>query len=205
MNWNETKPLYVAVHIKEPLLHAGACAALQSDSGIVVVDREGHPPRKVDVLVIDGSAVAEPRDGYAGARVVAVVSSARKHAIQCAFNHGIHGIILSSSSVQDFVAGIRSVARGRTYLCQTLAFQIANLSGSNVLTTREDDVLQLLARGLCNKSIGRRLDIATETVKFHVKSIMVKLNASSRTEAASIAISGGMTEHFALSLPKRTS
>ncbi|MDM8530344.1 response regulator transcription factor [Anaerolineales bacterium HSG25] len=51
------------------------------------------------------------------------------------------------------------------------------------LTQRETEVLQLLAEGLANKTIARRLDISDNTVKFHVKAILTKLNAESRTEA----------------------
>lgn len=208
MNISAAKSLiHVAVQIREPLLQAGACAALQQAGDIVQVDT-GGTPQPVQVLVVDGAAVptlsqhlATGAQTYAGARVLVVVASARNHAIECAFRHGIHGVILNTASVEDFIAGVKSVARGDFFLCSELARQ-AHLPGRNTLTTREDDVMQLLAQGLCNKSIARQLDIAAETVKFHVKSIMVKLNASSRTEAASIAISQGLTEHFALSLPK---
>lgn len=51
------------------------------------------------------------------------------------------------------------------------------------LTPREREVLQLLAEGLANKAIARRLDISEHTVKFHVNAIMSKLGAQSRTEA----------------------
>ena len=51
------------------------------------------------------------------------------------------------------------------------------------LTPRELEVLQLLAEGLPNKTIARRLEISEHTVKFHVNAIMSKLNAQSRTEA----------------------
>jgi DNA-binding NarL/FixJ family response regulator len=51
------------------------------------------------------------------------------------------------------------------------------------LTAREMEVLQLLAEGLPNKSIAQRLDISEHTVKFHVNSILRKLEAQSRTEA----------------------
>jgi len=51
------------------------------------------------------------------------------------------------------------------------------------LTAREDDVLQLLARGLTNRAIGHELGITQHTVKFHVNAIMTKLDAQSRTEA----------------------
>lgn len=200
------RPIRVSVRIREPLLHAGACAALQREPGIAVVDDcaahlDGHPAGGPDVLVVDGSAVPPP-DTRAGMRLLVVAASARKHAIRSAFTQGIHGIVLSTASLEEFVCGIRTIAEGDTYLCRTLASQMRDTSCGDVLTRREDDVLQLLAQGLCNKSIGRRLDIAPGTVKFHVKSIMEKLNASTRTEVASIAISRGMTEHFALALPR---
>jgi DNA-binding NarL/FixJ family response regulator len=55
------------------------------------------------------------------------------------------------------------------------------------LTPREVEVLELLAEGLPNKAIGSRLKISDQTVKFHVASIIGKLGASNRTEAASLA------------------
>ena len=55
------------------------------------------------------------------------------------------------------------------------------------LTAREQDVLHLLAEGLPNKTIGERLGISDQTVKFHVASITSKLGASNRTEAVHIA------------------
>lgn len=73
-----------------------------------------------------------------------------------------------------------------------MAQRIAADFAREPLTTREEDVLQLLARGLCNKSIAGRLGIAVGTVKAHVKSIFGKLEASSRTEAASIATELGI-------------
>jgi DNA-binding NarL/FixJ family response regulator len=60
------------------------------------------------------------------------------------------------------------------------------------LTPRENDVLQLLAEGLANKAIARRLDISEHTVKFHVNAIMSKLGASSRTQAVVRATRAGL-------------
>lgn len=211
MNPHQVKQqISVSVRIKEPLLRAGACAALREAPGIVLIDGDdAAPPSEIDVLVVDGSAVAALVEGMTGQpgqnthpRVLVIATTAREHAIRSAFSQGILGIVLSTSTLGDFIAGIRAVAKGETFLCRALACQIADARDRDPLTPREDDVLQLLAQGLCNKSIGRSLDIATETAKFHVRSIMLKLNAKTRTEVASIAISCGMTEHFALSLPK---
>jgi len=211
MNPNQVKPpIHVAVQIREPLLQAGACAALRDETGIVMLNDDVELVLgRLDVLVVDASAVpaliqriAGGAGEYAHLRILVLAANAREHAIRCAFSLGIHGIVLNTSPLDDFIAGVRAVARGDTYLCQALACQLANAEDRELLTPREDDVLQLLAQGLCNKSIGRNLDIATETAKFHVRSIMMKLNAKTRTEVASIAICCGMTEHFSLSLPK---
>ena len=60
------------------------------------------------------------------------------------------------------------------------------------LTARELQVLQLVAQGLPNKGIARRLGISENTAKFHVASLCGKLGASSRTEAVTLAARGGL-------------
>ena len=60
------------------------------------------------------------------------------------------------------------------------------------LTPRESEVLELLAEGLPNKSIARRLGISDQTVKFHVSSICGKLGASNRTEAVRLGLRRGL-------------
>jgi DNA-binding NarL/FixJ family response regulator len=66
------------------------------------------------------------------------------------------------------------------------------LEGGEILTARENEVLQLLAEGLANKAIARRLGIRETTVKFHVNSILAKLGAQSRTEAVARAARQGL-------------
>ena len=56
------------------------------------------------------------------------------------------------------------------------------------MTPRENDVLRLLAEGLPNKGVASRLEVSEHTVKFHVNSIMGKLNAQNRTEAVALAL-----------------
>ncbi len=66
-------------------------------------------------------------------------------------------------------------------------------SGSaSLLTPRENEVLRLLAEGLPNKGVASRLEVSEHTVKFHVNSIMGKLNAQSRTEAVALATRLGL-------------
>jgi DNA-binding NarL/FixJ family response regulator len=63
---------------------------------------------------------------------------------------------------------------------------------ASLLTPREQDVLQILAEGLPNKGVASRLGVTEHTVKFHVNSIMGKLNAQSRTEAVALATRLGL-------------
>jgi DNA-binding NarL/FixJ family response regulator len=63
---------------------------------------------------------------------------------------------------------------------------------AEALTAREIQVLELLAEGLSNKGIGRRLDISDQTVKFHVAAITGKLGAANRTEAVRRAVRRGL-------------
>jgi DNA-binding NarL/FixJ family response regulator len=63
---------------------------------------------------------------------------------------------------------------------------------TSLLTPREQDVLKLLAEGLPNKGVASRLEVSEHTVKFHVNSIMGKLNAQSRTEAVTLATRQGL-------------
>jgi DNA-binding NarL/FixJ family response regulator len=95
---------------------------------------------------------------------------------------------------------VRSVEAGLVLLDLPIASSslapIANLaspaSASEALTPRELQVLQLVAQGLPNKGIARRLGISENTAKFHVASVCGKLGASSRTEAVTIAARRGL-------------
>ncbi len=63
---------------------------------------------------------------------------------------------------------------------------------SEEITSRETDVLKMLAEGLVNKDIAARLGISEHTVKFHISSILDKLGASTRTEAVTLGIRRGL-------------
>ena len=98
----------------------------------------------------------------------------------------------------DIVGAIRAVAAGLVVLDRSLlksSAPLARLSfradSGETLTPREREVLQLMAQGLPNKSIAKRLNISLHTVKFHVASILTKLGASSRTEAVALGARRG--------------
>lgn len=101
-----------------------------------------------------------------------------------------YGLLLRDSESYILAAAIESVINGLVVIEPSIAQKIMQSTPSPTgetlmesLTTREDEVLQLLARGLTNKAIAQSLDITDHTVKFHVTAIMGKLNAQSRTDA----------------------
>jgi DNA-binding NarL/FixJ family response regulator len=128
------------------------------------------------------------------ARVLVMTTHDREHDIRRALEAGVHGYLLLGCPIQELIAGVRALARGSRYFCLAVAQRMAESLTREALTPREADVLRLLVRGQCNKSIARQLEIAVGTVKAHVKAIMGKLDASSRTEAASVAARRGLID-----------
>lgn len=205
MSQHETEQrVAVLVCVAEPLLQVGVRAALAAEPDMEVRDPD-HVlvDRRIDVVVADSSTAARfVQDGrrldlpgrLQLARILVISAQAREHAVRCALEQGIHGFVLTSSPVCDLLAGVRALSRGGNYVCPAVARLLTPISQRDVLTSREDEVLRLLTMGLCNKSIARDLEIAVGTVKTHVKSIMSKLDASCRTEAARIATERGLIE-----------
>lgn len=115
------------------------------------------------------------------------------------------GALGRDASVEEVVAAIAAVGTGLLALDRRQAAALwapqepviatgahAPAPGDEPLTPREHEVLQLLAEGLPNKLIAQRLHVSDHTVKFHVSSIMLKLNAASRTEAVTVAARRGL-------------
>ena len=111
---------------------------------------------------------------------------------------GVRGLLLRSSSPTALAAALTAVAQGLVVLDPELTPAAPPARPSvpsplNVdLTPREQEVLQLLAEGLPNKSIADKLGISEHTVKFHINSILGKLGAQSRTEAVTRATRLGL-------------
>jgi len=110
------------------------------------------------------------------------------------FEAGIKNYALQDSSIDELRTAIRHLLGGGTYLSPNLLSLVVQLYSLERPTQREAEVLALLAKGYCNKKIASCLGIQYETVKAHVKSLLAKLGASSRTEALALAVRRGMVE-----------
>jgi DNA-binding NarL/FixJ family response regulator len=108
-----------------------------------------------------------------------------------ALDAGVRGFVLKEAPLDDLLRAVNTVAAGGTYVDPVLAGTLAVSSVGNKmpeLTQRERDVLRLLAEGLANEEIGKRLFISAETVRTHVRKAMDKLDADTRTQAVAVAL-----------------
>jgi DNA-binding NarL/FixJ family response regulator len=106
-----------------------------------------------------------------------------------ALDAGVQGIVLKNAPIADLVRAAETVIRGGTYVDPVVAGEAAiDAPEGPQLTSREREVLRLLAEGLSNEEIGKQLFISAETVRTHIRKAMDKLGASTRTQAVARAI-----------------
>jgi len=198
----------ILVAHEEPIAAAGLLAALRPEPGFEVIDASSHD---VDILEACHVVVADHRTAMAmldqsalhvlpwylaAAKVIVLSSMLQPAQIRTAIRGGATGYLRLGCSLDELTLSVRTVAVGSRYLCGAVSRQMADSLLNAALTSREHDVMRHLVRGHCNKAIARELDIATGTVKTHMRTIMGKLNAKTRNEAASIARSNGLVDEW---------
>jgi two-component system, NarL family, response regulator YdfI len=105
------------------------------------------------------------------------------------------GLLRSDASPQQIIRAIQSTLAGLLSLDSSLVPQSEGIEDlAEELTPRETAVLRLLAEGLGNREIANRLSISEHTIKFHIRSILSKLQASTRTEAVTRGLRAGLIE-----------
>ena len=141
---------------------------------------------------------------YPNVKVLVLTSFSDQAHVLPALKAGASGYILKDIEPDQLVEAIRSAYKGNiqlhpdiasALLSQTLPQEEKQESSNihvDVLTARENEVLQLLAKGMSNKEIASVLVITEKTVKAHVSSILGKLNLSDRTQAALYAVKNGI-------------
>ena len=101
---------------------------------------------------------------------------------------GAKGYILKEAPHQTLLRAIEKVAAGEGYVDPALMPAFLTKDREDMLTGREREILQLLADGMSNADVAKRLFISQETVKSHVRHILAKLEADTRTHAVAIAL-----------------
>ena len=136
-----------------------------------------------------------------GQRVVILTHSDSEAKISHALEQGARGYLLLGCSLEELIDGLRAVHVGGIALGPLVATRIADWMKQQALTTREADILRQMMLGLSNKGIATKLTLAVGTVKTHVKSVLDKLGAASRTEAVAIAQRRGILREEPERLP----
>ena len=160
--------------------------------------------RKVnpDVVLMDlvmpdmdgATATRKIREQCPDIQVIALTSFKEQDLVQDALQAGAIGYLLKDISAEELANAIRAAYAGKPTLAPEAAqalIQATRMPAEKVgfdLTEREKEVLALMVEGLNNNQIADWLVISKSTAKFHVSSVLTKLNASSRTEAVAIAL-----------------
>ena len=133
------------------------------------------------------AATAELQKKAPSAKILILTTFGSSENIAKALKAGAIGAVLKSSGNDELIGAVLKVAKGERYLSGEVQQLLKDDPPLPDLSPRQIEILDSVARGLTNKEISTQLDISLESVKSHVKIILEKLGAGSRTEAASIA------------------
>ena len=128
------------------------------------------------------------------ARVIVLTTYKGDAQVLRALKAGARAFLLKSLVRKELLDTIRAVHAGKKRMSPEVAADLADHAIDDALTSREIDVLRLIAGGNANKLIADRLSITEETVKGYVKNILSKLGASDRTHAVTIALKRGIID-----------
>jgi DNA-binding NarL/FixJ family response regulator len=182
--------------VGEAALGAEAIAQA-SELGPCVVLMDLHMPGMSGIEATQRLTTAAPL-----ARVLALTMMTDDSYVMDALLAGACGYLLKDGPIDQLVEGIRAAARGESMIAPRITSRLvrrirepeeieSGLSGAD-LTSRELEVLELLARGLDNTEIAEALYLSQHTVKNHVSNILIKLQVENRIQAAVRAVRGGL-------------
>ncbi len=185
---------------RDALLAAGLKAILRADPDILVMDGDDAASAQVIVSDLDEGLATASRPGQtvvetrAIPKVLVYTSRCSEADVRAALRAGVLGYLVQGCSPQDTIQAVRDVHGGARYFCPLASKRMADSLAHSALTEREIEVLNRLADGLSNKLIARHFDLAVDTVKAHVGSILGKLGASNRTHAVAVARDRGLVQ-----------
>jgi DNA-binding NarL/FixJ family response regulator len=202
---HQGEPINVVIAHGDAIVNAGLAALLGTSADMQITLSNANADAgqtgytSADVVITDHRGgleimrrCAHAHHGETAARVLIVTQMEREWEVRTAMMAGVHGYLLQSADQEQLLTAVRTLSRGLRYLSADLSRCVADSFTRIGLTSRETDVLQLLAEGQCNKSIARELGIGVGTVKTHVKGLFDKLGATARTHAVVLATRRGL-------------
>jgi two-component system, NarL family, response regulator len=209
MESSPTDKIRVLIADDHPVVREGLAAILRSEGDITVVAEatngeeacnlyDLHDPDivmldlrmpKKDGLQVINELIASRRPKP---RIIVMTTYETEEDIRRALLAGAKGYLLKGALSEQILETVRKVAQGAALVPPKIASMLTESLSHPELSSREFQVLRLLAAGKSNKEIGTALLITEHTVKAHVKSILIKLDAMGRTEAIAIATKRGL-------------
>ena len=208
-------PIRVAIVDDHEVLRQGLTMLLNGEDDIEVVGEAGDGVAAVeltastapDVILMDVrmpkrsgiEACIAIKQVTPSVSIIMLTVSDEEADLYDAIRNGASGYLLKSSSIDEIAQAVRVVAQGQSLISPSMAMKLIDefnkISRSEQqqvvhteLTKREIEVLKLVAQGMNNREIGRRLFISENTVKNHVRNILEKLHLHSRMDAAMYAL-----------------
>ena len=194
-----------------PVVRQGLIGILSSERDIKIVAEaaDGEEVSKLyyqflpDVLILDlrlpkkdGLQVLNDlmASGSSKPRVMIITTFDCEEAIFKAVRAGAKGYLVKIADPQEIREAVRRVAKGETFFPSGVGLKLAKSIASPRLSKREMEVLENLASGKGNREIGHSLHVSEGTIKFHVKSILRKLDVIGRAEAIAVATRRGIIQ-----------
>jgi DNA-binding NarL/FixJ family response regulator len=204
----------VIVADDHPLFREGVITSLRSTPDLNVIGQASTADEAVrlvrdalpDLVLLD---ITMPGGGIEAARKIAAACPATRIVMLTVSEHeddlletmkaGASGYVLKGVSARELAAVVRSVSAGEVYVAPSLAFGLLremsrprSTDPVAELSSRERQVLELVANGLSNQEIGLELGLAEKTIKHYMTNILTKLQVRSRVEAAVLAARVGL-------------
>ncbi|MBY2923017.1 response regulator [Rhizobium leguminosarum] len=191
----------IAIVDDHPLFREGVSRSLSEIEDFVVVGEGASADdatmlvaaQRPDVVLLDVSmpgggieAISEIVVRSPQTKVLMLTASEEVDPLVAALRRGAAGYVVKGIGSRGLAEAIRTVAGGSRYISPTMRSKVEKslFDRPASLTARETEVIELVAEGLSNKHIGRRLNLQEKTIKHHMTEILSKLGASNRTEAA---------------------
>ena len=193
-----------------PIMRQGIAAIIDGQDDVFSVGEaadgnsaiEQYRTLKPDVVVMDlrmpglggVEATTQIRREFPTARIIILTTYEGDEDIHRALAAGAQGYLLKHAVSKELLDSIREVYSGRRHITPAMAARLAEHTPRVGLTSRELEVVHLIATGLRNKEIGAKLDITEGTVKIHIKNIFGKLEVIDRTQAVVSASQRGFIQ-----------